>query len=335
LNGYRFAKLGLSIQKEYGSIEFLPRLLLACYGFVFPWRRPYASCLPSLQDAGKLAYQTGDTESAAWASNLYNYLAFESGIKLDVILDDWAASHKSMEKNGQSTAINMSLATLQTIRHLVGLTDNPLDMSGDMFDFEGAAVAAQKSGNVRLRVRARLWQMRLAFIFNDYRLASKCAVLRELESLPTSLGIHGNMFFGALVCLQACREGRGTKENMKMARGILASFENWSLQCPENFAGRKILIEAEIASVEGKLDLAYERYVCALALSHSNPFDHAITSERVARHLLGINEMDRSLDLFHQAIASYTAWGAKRKSEYLTEELTKIFEETATEEELP
>ena len=331
-DGCCFAELALATQKEHGSIEYLPRLLLACYGFVFSWNKPYAHCLEPLQKSRKLGYQTGDTESVGWASNLHNYVAFENGTNLNVILDDWTAAHKEMTKNGQINAIQMSIATVQVIRHLIGLTEDPLSSKGDLVDFEEAATAAQKSGNIRALVRLRMWQMRLAFIFNDYQLASRCALIKELRSMPTSLGLHGNVFFGALVYVQAFREGRASRRELKLVKEILASFREWSLLAPENFSRRKTLIEAELAAVEGRVDQAYEKYVCAIALSHNTPCDHALANERTARHLMALNEAERALPFFQASIDSYAVWGAKRKSERLVEEVNELFHLTGSEE---
>lgn len=328
-DGYRYAKLSLAIHKEHGAIEYHPRVILICHGFVFPWKKPFEQCLGPLLDARNLGFQIGDGEVANHASNVYCYLALESGKRLDLLLDEWTAFQKAMASSGQKNILRMSMAAVQTIRHLMGLTENPLDPKGDVYDFDEAAAITLNSGATKARVSLRTWQMRVAYFFNDYALASKYALLEEMQSMPSAFGLSSVLFIGALVRLQACREERDRGSNLRSVRNLLTSFRKWSLACPENYSGRKLLIEAELASVEGHLDEAYEAYICAIACSRHNPCEHALASERLARHLVGLGDVERATPFFHSSISSYLDWGAKGKAAQLQDEVHRVLDSKA------
>lgn len=322
--GYRFAELSLSIQKLHGAIEYMPRVMLSCYGFVFSWTKPFEQCLQPLLDAQKLSLQTGDVEMACVASNLYCCLSFESGKRLDVLLQEWTTFQKVMSANGQMNWLRMSMAPVQIIRHLMGLTDDPLNPKGDVYDFDETAALTKKAGAIKAHVSLRIWQMRVAYYFKDYKLASKCALLREFKSMPTAFMLHGVLFFGALVCLQAVRDGREVRDNLKMVKSITSSFRRWSLVTPENFCGPKMLIEAELASIKKQNDTAYEKFICAIGLTHGNFSYHALANELLAQHLLRIGETERALPFFRKSIAAYYNWGGKAKAERLEREVDEL-----------
>eukprot|EP00977_Amphora_coffeiformis_P028339 scaffold34931_cov175-Amphora_coffeaeformis.AAC.4 len=316
--GCRFAELSLVIQKQHGALEYFPRVLFTCYSMVFSWIKPFHECMMPLLDARKLAIQTGDVETAAYGSNLYCCLGFESGIRLDVLLDKWISFQKTMTVNRQKSPLRMSMAAVQTIRHFMGLTEDPLNPTGDIYDFDEAATIAKTIGATKAHVSLRMWQMRLAYFFNDYSLALECALfLPEYERMPTVFLLHAALFIGAMVNLQAAREGRNARNSLQTAKNILARFRKWSLLCPENYIGRKMLIEAEIDSVEGRLDQAYEKFVCAIACSRDNPCDHALANERFARHLVGLGKVEKAAVFFRVSIASYRDWGGNGKAAQL------------------
>lgn len=316
--GHRYADISLTVHDHFGALEYLPRVLVACHSLVFPWKRPYDLCLEPLLYCRKLGHQTGDLDSACQAANVYCCLSLETGKRLDDLLGEWTAFQKSMAMSGQDAYLRMSLAPAKVIRRLMGIED-------DSYDFEEAAGLTKRIGATKANVSLRMWQMRLAYLFNDYRLASKCALLEEFYGMPGAFLVPCMLYVGALVCLQAMRDGREKRDNQKMAKEILGRFRKWSLACPENCSGRRLLIEAEMASIEDRQEEAYEHFVCAIALFRDKPGDHALANERLARHLLAVEERDRAMPYLLASVASYMAWGAIGKASRLEEEfgLTK------------
>lgn len=266
LEGQRFANLCLQVRKLHGTLEYLPRENVYCYGLALPWTTPYADCLPPLLEAHVVAYQTGDFEAAGNSANVYCCIALEIGKPLDALLDKWTGFQRSMSSTRQEALLRLSFAAVQTIRHLMGKTEDPLNSKGDIYDFDEAAAFTKRAGATKAHVALRMWQMRLAYIFNDYVLASRCALLREFLRMPGGFLTPSVSFFGALVCLAAVRDGRDRRSNLNLAREILGRFKKWALASPENCGGRKMLIEAELASVIGRDELAYEKYIYAIAL---------------------------------------------------------------------
>jgi hypothetical protein len=252
---------------------------------------------------------------------VYCCIALEIGKPLDALLDEWTGFQRSMSSTRQEALLRLSFAAVQTIRHLMGETEDPLNSKDDIYDFEEAAAFTKRAGATKAHVALRMWQMRLAYIFNDYVLASQCALLREFFRMPGGFLTPSVSFFGALVCLAAVRDGRDRRSNLNLAREILGRFRNWALASPENCGGRKMLIEAELASVMGLDELAYEKYIYAIALFRDQPGQHALANERLARHLQCLDQTERCIPFFKVALASYYSWGATGKAGRLEEEI--------------
>ena len=100
---------------------------------------------------------------------------------------------------------------------------------------------------------------------------------------------------------------------------------------PHNFSDKALLLEAELLSVLGKSDKAYQKFVCATAVAAASGFTsiHAVALERVAWHVFRQSNADIALaeSYFRQASEKYQEWGAYAKADDLQNEVAGMFEQ--------
>lgn len=89
----------------------------------------------------------------------------------------------------------------------------------------------------------------------------------------------------------------------------------WAIQCPENFEHLQLLMEAELANLEGNITLALSLYEKSIASAKINSFirDEAMANELTAQCLLKAGFAKASEGYLQAAHYLYYTWGASRK----------------------
>lgn len=93
----------------------------------------------------------------------------------------------------------------------------------------------------------------------------------------------------------------------------------WAENCPENFAHKHLLVDAERARVEGRKDDALRLYNEAIRSARESEFVHeeALANERAALHWLAEGNTLYARAHLLEARYGYERWGAARKVEQL------------------
>jgi hypothetical protein len=135
-----------------------------------------------------------------------------------------------------------------------------------------------------------------ALLFNDLDHADELACVADLSKnlgrIPPSPELVHTTFLNGMISfamLGGCNNGnlrrtrRQYKREGKAMLELLKSFAQWY---PANFVASKLLLEAELAAVNGQVGLAMECYVCAIALAkdNGNLFIQALANERAGRY---------------------------------------------------
>ena len=107
----------------------------------------------------------------------------------------------------------------------------------------------------------------------------------------------------------------------------IKEFKNWSLHSPHNCLPMKFLLEAELASFQGKNKRAYEKFTASTALAADAGFRmiEAMSHEHVARHLYAVGDEALAASSFTKALNCYEKWGARAKYEHLDAEVKDFF----------
>ena len=93
----------------------------------------------------------------------------------------------------------------------------------------------------------------------------------------------------------------------------------------------KFLLEAELASFQGKKNRAYEKYTASIALAVDAGFRmiEAMSHEHAGRHLFATGDEVLAAASFRKALDCYEQWGARAKYEHLEAEVRDTFSLTS------
>jgi hypothetical protein len=342
---FRFGDLGLELLEKLQVREYIPRVYAAYYGCIYPWRYPIRDALDHLLYAHRVGMQTGDIEFSCLCANLWCYLSTNAGVPLDEIEDQGTKFQITMKSRRQQSLLRMSSYRLQAIRYYRGM-DADMDETEAMLQFSIA-------NNLLTTMQGIYWsKAQTALLFNDLDRAAELACVADLSKNlwripPTPELVHITFLNGmiAFAMLGGCNNGnprltrRQYKRKGKVMLESLKSFAQW---CPANFVASKLLLEAELAAVNGQVGLAMECYVCAIALAkdNGNLFIQALANERAGRYCFhSLCQRQTALSYFNHSLLAYTSWAALRKVDHLREELksmygTDNYERCCTEETL-
>src|SRR4029077_8625400 len=129
----------------------------------------------------------------------------------------------------------------------------------------------------------------------------------------------------AFLTLAACLDGMDSDEQArtrKRMRVDVKRMSRWAAHCPANFLHLRLLMQAELARLDGRIEAALNIYDQAADAARASGVcvSEAMASERTARHLLAANRRKAAEGYLRAARNLYEGWGASRKVAHLEEE---------------
>ena len=205
----RFAELALTLLDRFGVMEYIPRVYAAVYGCIHAWTKPIHTALEPLLHAHRIGMQIGDAEYGGLCANLYCFYAMDTGMNLEMILREWSGLQDSLLLAKQEFLLRMSMPTIQTIHHFMGLSKNPLASSkGDLIDFDQAEQIAMEQGAVTNLRGIRFCRLFLTYILStNIDLAEQIDfTIYDIAETPPTFERTTYMFYVGLVAVAVARK---------------------------------------------------------------------------------------------------------------------------------
>jgi len=324
----RFAGLSLKLLEFFGSVEYIPRVYAAVYGVIHPWKNPIRESLEPLLRAHRIGLQTGDLEFAHLCSSSYIFLAYKAGIELNSIMQRWSIARETMVFNQQTTMLNMALPFIQCIEFCINPKEDPLSYAGKWINLKAQALMAEKAGLKTYLADIQSCCMIIAYTFGALEeAASYLDVFRwQCRFIPTIQFLHLH-FYKALLCLALAGAGKQKSKHIRAAKKTLRKLKYWAVKTPHNALDKRFLVEAELASVLGKPEKAYEKYTCAIALAKDAGilWMIAMAHECLGHHFYRNGQIEKSRAAFDTACDFYNEWGGKAKAAHVKRKIVSLF----------
>ncbi|CAB9497285.1 expressed unknown protein [Seminavis robusta] len=321
----RYGQLALDLLQKFQAKEYAPRVFAAVYGCIIPWQRPIRETIEPLKRAAEIGSSTGDMEFAVLNFAIYAGTTFYTDSKLPVVSNRIGDVITMMTARGQDSMITMIKPFHQLTLHLMGMADDPTKI-----ELDESFKHAEETKNVTSLVCLRLQQMMISYLFGDYGVAGK--MVAEIEKLtfpPPGIDAIFCKFFVGMTHLQNARRLKGMQRFrcLNKAKKAIKALKNWSRHSPHNCLPMKFLLEAELASYQGKNKKSYEKYTASTALAVDASFKmiEAMSHEHAGRHLYGIGDESLAAASFKKALSAYKDWGAVAKLKRLQEEVQPMF----------
>jgi len=324
--GYRFGQLAMSLVEKLQASACLARVYTTFHTFINSSSQHHRVSLEPLKLASQVALRVGDVEYSVMSARQYCIHSYQCGIELSTVEKIFRKGCQQMEEHKQVVVLKITLPYLQTVLNLMGQSDDPLKLIGQAMDYKNMLKEALRNKNQSVLIctiyHLQSW---LAYIFNEYELASemaaKCPNAQVLSSYPVFLKCDV-YFLSGLISFAMAYKTKNEKWRIK-GQSSIEVIELHAGYAPSNYQHKLFLLQAEFDSIRGKIDDAAKNYDNAVRAAGENGYvqDQALAYERAANFYMKQGDDHSAIQYYADAQNAYLRWGAVSKVNHLRENL--------------
>jgi PAS domain S-box-containing protein len=324
--GFRFGELGVELAASPGMERLRARVYLAFSNLAKPSPHHFQSGRPIAQYVFEAAQQAGDVTYAVISRNNLVTQLLAAGATLSDVEREAEAGLKFADRAGFGLVEALITAQMRFIRTLRGQSSSFGSFDENGFDerqFETQLEAEPRRGIAACTYWIRKLQARV--LSNDHAtaLAAATSAERLLWMSPVIFERADYHLYAALAVIGLW--DFASADQRSHYREKLAAHQRqlrvWAEHCPENFASRAALLDAEIARLQDREIEAERLFEQAIRSARTNGLvqEEALAYERAARFYAARDFEDIAHLYLRKARSSYLRWGADGKVRQLDE----------------
>ncbi|BAE50751.1 AAA family ATPase [Paramagnetospirillum magneticum] len=330
--GLEFSELALKLGERFDSAPLKGTLLFRHGYFVTPWSKPIASIMPVLEETFRTCLDTGNLIYAAYVAYASAWMLFEKGEPLDVVL----AHMRKYTPFAANARIPFAILMLRLQElFIAGLQGVELDVKPGIAgadsaenSYEALVATAHGYGIAFYHVVRQVTPYLMGRYEEALGAARETAAL--VPKISSSVIETSHHFYGALA-ITALYPSAEPERREEMAPWLAEHHRKlalWAEHCPETFAARAALIDAEMAALSGggnEVMRLYERAILT-AREHGQLHCEAIANERAGQFCLEQGLPSIAENYLRNARYCYTRWGALAKVAQLDQNFPRLAE---------
>lgn len=318
---FRFGEIAVGLCERFDDPDVTGMTNYIFAADVLGWSRPLRETEPYYEAAYRSGLEAGNhltvgfmmqqsgAERLAYGRNLHDLLA---------IANDHAAFLRQIGNVDNLSALR--IAVLQPIRSLQGQTTDHSALDDDQFS-EAAFLEAYAdkpyylawyhASCMRLAI---LWQQRDRYETLVDKLAFiEAKVPSHANKVPASVFHAGLM----AVALAETDDPERRAHYRRLALNLLDRLVGWAEACPSNVRHKRLLLDAEVARLDGNKATALDLYDEAIDAARNEACWHelALANEHAGRFLLSWGKTRLAQPYLRDAHDGYLNWGATAKAE--------------------
>ncbi|WP_437567104.1 trifunctional serine/threonine-protein kinase/ATP-binding protein/sensor histidine kinase [Sorangium sp. So ce542] len=328
--GSRFGELAIEAHRRRDEPLYKASVYNFYYGLSRHFYRPARESQAPLIE-GYLSYaENGDAESAAYCLINAFVCGAVSGQNLLELESTFERYIEEVFKFKQEQVINQLSVWRQAIRNLTGRSEHAARIKGEFFDAERVLPGLYATGNFNTVNYIHTAQAMLYFVFGDYERAYKHAAETE-PTLGASTGkvftpLHNFYYSLAMIALYPAASPEDKERYRAKVSENQAKLRALSETCASNFLHRVLLVEAELARIDGRVAEALDLYDRAIASASEHDYvnEAAVACELAGRFWLAQGKEKLARVYLAEACYHYNLWGAVRKTQDLEERYPQL-----------
>jgi predicted ATPase/anti-anti-sigma regulatory factor len=328
--GEAFGQLALKLTAKFNNPSDLSVVYLMVGSSLRHWSKHLRHSTEDYHKAYSVGLDSGNLQYAAYAFGHNMYCRFYQGVNLEQWLSEIDGYLAFSRRRKNQWAIDM-LEGGRLIARSLGVA--PQEAQGEGPE---PAVAAELSEDAYLAsCRANrnnqivcvynVLKSQVLYLLGDRKGALRCS--REAEQEIASVATQGllpsaeHRFIQALI-LAALFDGAPREERPLVREELGAHLRKlgvWAGACPDNFLHKRLLVEAEVARIDGRVLDAVDLYDRAIEAALASDFPHnaALASELAAKLWLSRGKEKLAGPYMMDAFYGYVRWGAASKKRQL------------------
>lgn len=319
--GYRFGKTSLVLYNRMGGIKNRCKSLFLFAFFIHHWKEHAATGLNYLREAYKAGLLAGDLIFAGYSISVLTMHRIMLGDNLDEILDEYIQYREYQVSARDPFTPRIYSEIIQMIRCLKGQTPARGELDEGRYTEDEQMKFFVDSGNTLGQVYTLMDMLRVRYLFRRYDECSDiCLRIFKLIKNNAAIGtLHiPEFYFYYSLQLAASLENRTGAQKIRSRARLKINqmkMKNWAKNCPANFEHKYLLVEAELARLDGKHKKAVSLYEKAIRSAQENRFtqNEAIANELAGRFYISIGFEKVGKSYIDDAYRCYVRWGASSK----------------------
>ena len=316
---FEYSRLAVRLNERLDDRKRRGMLLFSHAGFIHFWRRPFASGRPILDRGYAACLEVGNFAHAALISVNTCLYMLEGGERLEELSRQAERSMAFLRATHSGGTLEVVQTFQQFARCLQGSTPMSASLQDEVHDHAAAVRSLAEQNSVAGLAIVYLLEQVAAFVAGDPEASLQAAARTEsVLRAVMAMAVRPTFTFYRAMALAIVHPGRQAAEQAEAMRLIdeaVAHFAVWARHCPENYATRHALLEAERARLLGRESEALRHYEDAIAAARAGALVHqeAIGFERAAAFHRACGLVRIADSCLVEAHAAYSRWGARAK----------------------
>jgi class 3 adenylate cyclase/GAF domain-containing protein len=326
--GYEFGKLAVAMNDKFEDIALKSRIIYLYTMFIHHWTNHWSSMTHWFRKGIESGYQSGDLLYLAYSAQ--DCVIWDPKLDLETATREHAEYLNIVRDCRYQDSLDSGTLFLQMQRNFLGLTDSVCSLNAEGFEEQQCIDGMRRRRFMTGIANYHIYKMEIYFLYGQYSQA--LTHVREQERLTASVMSLPQLvryYIIAFLTLAACLPGMKSAERRRTRKRMridLKRMARWAAHCPVNFLHLQLLMEAELARLDGRDDAALRLYDQAMNAARAHDFrrDEAMINELAARHLLTNQRRKPAEGYLRAARQLYEHWGARRKVEQLEAEFSHL-----------
>ncbi|WP_017305215.1 trifunctional serine/threonine-protein kinase/ATP-binding protein/sensor histidine kinase [Spirulina subsalsa] len=334
-NGYEFGQLALKMNEKFHTANLTCKVFNLVAGLISHWRSPMKNNLPILRQG----YQDGVNTGDVYTSYISYHVILQRilmGHDFNSILDESDKFLDFLRQSKNHVFVGVQQTYQQVIRNLQDLTREQASLSDENFD-EMACVQMWMDNQFLPGVAMyNIFKMQLLYLYGSYSEAlvfakASCNTVVFVSGIPNQ--VEHNFYYSlTLAQLYPTASPSDQQQYFAQLDENQKMLKIWADNCPENFGHKYLLVEAEKARIQGKIQQALNLYEEAISSAQVNDFiqSEALANELAARFWIQQGNQKFAKLYMTEAYYGYTRWQATRKVQQLDQNYRHLINKVAT-----
>ncbi len=328
---YQFGKLATELSEKYPHVDIRGKVYNLFGHFVSVFGDSYEQNISNYQKSFVYNLESGDVVYTNWALMAPAWARLIKGDPLQSVYDNNRIQAEFVNKTIDTFTVRNFEFQRKLVQFLQGETPGTDTLDDNDFNESEWLREIREANFLPLENWYYGYKAQALYLCGNYEEALKSA-----EKAHKTIAQNGGLFWGYeyvfyyALCLarQYPQVSEKKQEAYDEQLGLLIrQLKTWSESHPGNFFHKYALVSAEIAFIQGRDMEALEFYHQAIESAKENFF---MQNEAIANELAGEFHLKKGFQSYAalhltRAYEGYTAWGAKRKAEYLKRDYGHFF----------
>lgn len=321
--GYEFGKLSLALLEKLQATPLKSRSYFIVNALIRHWHEPLRHSIPLLLEGYRSGLETGDWECVSFNLLTAAHYQYWSGKELQELSEDMLSYRQVIGQVKQEIILKSHEAYLQAVLNLLGQTEVPYRLQGDVFNADESLPLLQGNKDSASLFHVYLNQTFLCYLFEQDALAEQ--YVTHLEEYAS--GVRGFIqmalweFYDALIQIRSYPAASPEQKTLILERVAAhqEKLKGWAMHAPFNHQHRWQLVAAELHRVLSQRVEASDLYDQAIAEANANGYvqDEALANELAAKFYLDWGKEKIAQAYLTNAYYGYAHWGAIAKVKHL------------------